>query len=219
MANIIKKEIESKASDLIKDFSKHQGKTISAPIPVFEMAEFLGYHIDFRNDGIYEDLNILGGLQIEDKRIEINENLENQEGRMHFTVAHELGHLLMHASGYESKEHSDCKQDEGTGGTKENNLEKEADLFAAHLLMPSGEIKNAFFRQRKKPIIMTDHRFFGLLKKKRSKRQRALFLSDKIRVQGGFDNVSNLAFLNRLIGMGLVRGISYQKYNLSHERR
>ena len=93
MTNITKKDIESKASDLIKDFSKYQGKTISVPTPVFEMAEFLGYHIDFRNDGIYEDLNILGGLQIKDKMIEINENLGKQEGRMHFTVAHEIGHL------------------------------------------------------------------------------------------------------------------------------
>ena len=218
MTNIIKKEIESKASDLIKDFSKHQGKTISAPIPVFEMAEFLGYHIDFRNDGIYEDLNILGGLQIKDKMIEINENLGKQEGRMHFTVAHEIGHLLMHASGYEDNEHSDCKQDEGMDGTKENNLEREADLFAAHLLMPASEMKKAFFRLRKKPIKMTDYRFFGLLKKKRSKRQRALFVSDKIRVQGGFDNVSKLAFLNRLIGMGLVRGISYQKNKFNQKR-
>ena len=218
MTNIIKKDIESKASDLIKDFSKHQGKTISAPIPIFEMAEFLGYHIDFRNDGIYEDLNILGGLQIKDKMIEINENLGKQEGRMHFTVAHEIGHLLMHASGYEGNEHGDCKQDEGMDGTKENNLEREADLFAAHLLMPASEMKKAFFRLRKKPIKMTDYRFFGLLKKKRSKRQRALFVSDKIRVQGGFDNVSKLAFLNRLIGMGLVRGISYQKNKFNQKR-
>jgi len=218
MTNIIKKDIESKASDLIKDFSKHQGKTISAPIPIFEMAEFLGYHIDFRNDGIYEDLNILGGLQVKDKMIEINENLGKQEGRMHFTVAHEIGHLLMHASGYEGNGHSDCKQDEGMDGTKENNLEREADLFAAHLLMPTSEMKKAFFRLKKKPIKMTDYRFFGLLKKKRSKRQRALFVSDKIRVQGGFDNVSKLAFLNRLIGMGLVRGISYQKNKFKQKR-
>jgi len=218
MTNITKKEIESKASDLIKDFSKHQGKTISVPTPVFEMAEFLGYHIDFRNDGIYEDLNILGGLQIKDRIIEINENLGSQEGRMHFTVAHEIGHLLMHTNGYEGNEHSDCKQDEGMDGTKENNLERQADLFAAHLLMPSSQMKNAFFTLRKKPIKMTDHRFFGLLKKKRSKRQRALFVSDKIRVHGGFENVSKLAFLNRLIGMGLVRGISVQKNINLHTR-
>ena len=79
-------------------------------------------------------------------------------------------------------------------------------------------MKIAFFTLRKKPIKMTDHRFFGLLKKKRSKRERALFVSDKIRVQGGFDNVSKLAFLNRLIGMGLGRGISYQKNNFNNKK-
>jgi len=206
-----KKEIEIKSLDLIKDFSKKMGKTIPPPIPVIEIAEFLGYDIDFRNDGIYEDINILGGLQINSSTIEINENLGNQEGRMHFTIAHEIGHLIMHASRNELSEQNDCKQDEGLDGNKENNLEKEADLFAAHLLMPSSEMKKAFFKMRKKPLKMTGYRLFGLLKKKRSKRQRALFVTDKIRVQSGFTNVSKLAFLNRLIGLGLVKGISYQK--------
>ena len=104
MPNITKKDIESKASDLIKDFSKHQGKTISVPTPVFEIAEFLGYHIDFRNDGIYEDLNILGGLLIKNKIIEINENLSDHEGRMHFTAAHEVGHIILHVPLYKEKQ-------------------------------------------------------------------------------------------------------------------
>jgi len=218
MTDITKKDIEIRSVDLINDFSKKVGKYISPPVPVFEIAEFLGYDIDFRKDGIYEDLNILGGLQINSKMIEINENLGKQEGRMHFTVAHEIGHLIMHTSGSKLTEQSDCKHDEGMGGSKENILEREADLFAAHLLMPSAEMKKAFFRMRKKPLKMTDRRLFGLLKKKRSKRQRALYVTNKIRIQGGFENVSKLAFLNRLIGLGLVRGMSYQKNYFNHKR-
>ena len=144
MTDITKKDIEIRSVDLINDFSKKVGKDISPPVPVIEMAEFLGYYIDFRNDGIYEDLNILGGLQINSKTIEINENLGKQEGRMHFTVAHEIGLLIMHTSGSKLTEQSDCKHDEGMGGSKENILEREADLFAAHLLMPSNEMKKAF---------------------------------------------------------------------------
>jgi hypothetical protein len=59
---------------------------------------------------------------------------------------------------------------------------------------------------------MTDYRFFGLIKKKRSRKKRAIFIANKIRKIGGFENVSKLAFLNRLIGMNLIKGISYQSY-------
>ena len=89
--------IEEKALKLINDYSNEIGRPIKPPIPVFEIIEFLGYDVDFRKDGLYEDHNYLGGLLIDEKIVELNENLSNQEGRMHFTVAHEIGHIVLHA--------------------------------------------------------------------------------------------------------------------------
>ena len=43
---------------------------------------------------------MLGGTLIDKKTIEINENLSDHEGRMHFTAAHEVGHAIQHAKSY-----------------------------------------------------------------------------------------------------------------------
>ena len=74
-----KANIEEKALKLINDYSKEIGRPIKPPIPVFEIIEFLGYDVDFRKDGLYEDHNYLGGLLIDEKIVELNENLSNQE--------------------------------------------------------------------------------------------------------------------------------------------
>lgn len=59
----------------------------------------------------------------------INKNMPNS--RIIFTVAHELGHILMHF----------------TGGiiNEDRDIEKEADRFASSFLMPSTEIKSQLY--------------------------------------------------------------------------
>ena len=125
---------------------------------------------------------------------------------MHFTAAHELGHLILHTN-----ENKKCKEIDNYP-KEDKNIEMEADLFASFLLMPTGNVKEAFLKVRKSPLKMTDHRFFGLIKKRRSRKERAIYIANKIRKIGGFENVSKLAFLNRLIGMNLIKGIPYQSY-------
>ena len=92
--------IEKESRKLLESFSKDKGQKVSAPVPVFDIIEHLGYDVDFRKDGIYEDKNILGGLRIVEKKVEINENLTDHEGRMHFTAGHETGHIVLHAPLY-----------------------------------------------------------------------------------------------------------------------
>ena len=94
--HIPKINIESATQQLLKDYHNNTGKAVSATTPVFEIIEFLGYDLDFRSDGFYEDPNNLGGLHIDEKLVVINENLTEQEGRMHFTAAHEIGHIKLH---------------------------------------------------------------------------------------------------------------------------
>ena len=95
-SHIPKKDIEKHTIDLILAYEKESGGPIRPPVPVFDIIEYLGYDIDFRSDGFYQDPNNLGGLHIDEKLVVINEKISGHEGRMNFTAAHEVGHIQLH---------------------------------------------------------------------------------------------------------------------------
>ncbi len=209
--------IEKESKKLLGDFNNKTGHKLSAPIPVFDIIEYLGYDVDFRKDGIYEDKNLLGGTIIDQKTIEINENLSDHEGRMNFTAAHEVGHIILHVPFYNEKHGKDVsehkiisRKDGGFEGTKKEPEEWQADKFAAFLLMPSELIKNAFFKNYKRPVNVRKRRFLEIFFPKPTFVKGYAIAKEIIRA-GKFDNVSKMAMLNRLIGMRLVKGLSYQK--------
>ena len=209
--------IEKESKKLLGDFSNKTGHKLSAPIPVFDIIEYLGYDVDFRKDGIYEDKNLLGGTIIDQKTIEINENLSDHEGRMNFTAAHEVGHIILHVPFYNEKHGKDVsehkiisRKDGGFEGTKKEPEEWQADKFAAFLLMPSELIKKAFFNNYKRPVNVRKRRFLEIFFPKPAFVKGYAIAKEIIRA-GKFDNVSKMAMLNRLIGMRLVKGLSYQK--------
>jgi Zn-dependent peptidase ImmA (M78 family) len=221
--HIPKRNIEDASIQLLKDYHSNTGESIKAPIPVFEMIEYLGYDVDFRNDGIYKDSNILGGLRIKEKKVEINENLEGQEGRMNFTAAHEVGHIVLHVPllgeddnnellelNYDAGNNILCRKDEGFEDEKKEPQEWQADKFAAFMLMPTDKVRSVFFRIFKRPINVKRKRLLELIFP-RSPIFKAYKIAEKIIKTGSFDNVSKMAMLNRLIGMKLVNGLSYQK--------
>jgi hypothetical protein len=209
--------IEKESKKLLGDFNNKTGHKLSAPIPVFDIIEYLGYDVDFRKDGIYEDKNLLGGTLIDQKTIEINENLSDHEGRMNFTAAHEVGHIILHVPFYNEKHGKDVsehkiisRKDGGFEGTKKEPEEWQADKFAAFLLMPSELIKKAFFINYKRPVNVRKRRFLEIFFPKPAFVKGYAIAKEIIRA-GKFDNVSKMAMLNRLIGMRLVKGLSYQK--------
>ena len=209
--------IEKESKKLLRDFSNNTGHKLFAPIPVFDIIEYLGYDVDFRKDGIYEDKNLLGGTLIDQKTIEINENLSEHEGRMNFTAAHEVGHIILHVPFYNEKHGKDVsehkiisRKDGGFEGTKKEPEEWQADKFAAFLLMPSELIKKAFFKNYKRPVNVRKRRLLEIFFPKPAFVKGYAIAKEIIRV-GKFDNVSKMAMLNRLIGMRLVKGLSYQK--------
>jgi Zn-dependent peptidase ImmA (M78 family) len=211
---ISSKEIENVAIQLLNDYNDKTGKSIKPPIPVFELIEYLGYDLSFETDGVYEDPNYLGGLIIDDKKVEINENMSNQEGRMHFTMAHEIGHIKLHVPilmEQKARENILCRKDEGFEGTKKDPKEWQADTFAAYLLMPTDRVNDAFTKISQHPITLKKKRFLNIFMKTRPARQRSLWIAENVINKGGFENVSKLAMVNRLIGLGLVRGLGYQK--------
>ena len=209
--------IEKESTKLLESFSKDKGQKIAAPVPVFDIIEHLGYDVDFRKDGIYEDKNLLGGTLIDQKTIEINENLIDHEGRMHFTAAHEVGHIVLHVPFYNEKHGKDVsehkiisRKDCGFEGTKKEPEEWQADKFAAYLLMPSALIKKAFYNNYNRPVNVRRKSILQIFFPKPAFVKGYRIAEEVIR-DGKFDNVSKMAMLNRLIGMRLVKGLSYQK--------
>lgn len=208
--------IEEESIKLLKSFSQKNRISLSAPIPVFDIIEFLGYDIDFRKDGIYQDTDILGGTLIEEKTVQINENISSHEGRMHFTAAHEIGHIVLHAPLFKRVNNVDSDQkiisrkNEGFEGEKKQPEEWQADKFAAFLLMPSKLVKKAFYNCYKNPINVRKKKLLEFIFPKPAF-VKGYAIADTILKEGKFNNVSKMAILNRLIGMRLVKGLSYQK--------
>ena len=205
--------IEEKANHLLNDFYKANKSVINEPLDIIDIVEFLGYDIDFRKDGIYEDKDILGGLVIENKLVEINENISKQKGRVTFTIAHEIGHIVLHVPLYNKKEDKKdiiCRKSQGVYGEKKQPEEVQADMFASYLIMPSDRVKETFKKMYSKPVNVGKRKLIEYIYPK-SRKQKALKIASEIIETGNFQNVSKLAMLNRLIGLNLIKGIKFQK--------
>ena len=212
-----KQDIEKKSNKLLENYFDSKKESLTTPVPTIDILEYLGYDIDFRSDGIYKNKDILGGVIPNEKRVELNESLTTNEGRLNFTVAHEIGHIILHVNNEDSalffRKDSNCKEYSKIDDNKRKLIENEADQFAAYLLMPSVIIKESFFKLYNKPVNVAKFSFINFLLRK-SKLQKAFLIARKISEAGNFNNVSKTAILNRLIGLRLIRGIPYQTYKI-----
>ena len=129
-----------------------------------------------------------------------------------FTIAHELGHIVLHVPKMEKNKATECDFD---SISQDNVVEKEADIFAACLLMPESNVKDAFYQLRNSRLFLKDNFIFKLIRRG-SKKKRALNFASKVIKQGNF-NVSKYAMINRLIGLGLIKGLRYQKNNINNK--
>jgi len=102
-----------------------------APVPVYEIAEAMGITV------VEEELPVTGILDAEDRdEVRIHVNVFDPPTRRRFTVAHELGHLMLHPLGVEYRDFVTS----WNGGKKE----RQANHFAVDLLMPEWLVRPAF---------------------------------------------------------------------------
>lgn len=87
----------------------------------------------------------LGRLDLRDQSITLNISIKNDEHRLRFTLAHELGHYFLHAD--DLKEHftSFGETDTSLSGKYDNGdemrwIEYQANFFASVLLMPENHV-------------------------------------------------------------------------------
>jgi Zn-dependent peptidase ImmA (M78 family) len=106
------------------------------PVPVHRIAEdLLGLHV------ATGDLKDLSGALYPAER-EIRVNAAEPETRRRFTLAHELGHWVCHCLG--GREEPVFCRHQDMDSWVDRALEREANVFAAELVMPEPEVREVF---------------------------------------------------------------------------
>jgi Zn-dependent peptidase ImmA (M78 family) len=130
-----RRKIRELAKSLIKE-----AKVVKAPVPVWEIARAKGARIV--PDSLEGDLS--GFLYHDAAQKVIGVNTQHAPVRQNFTVAHELAHLLLHD---QEQLHVDrafptVRLRDDTSSQGIDDAEKEANLFAAEILMPEEFLRN-----------------------------------------------------------------------------
>lgn len=146
--------IERKAKQLLAEAEIH-----APPVPVEQVAKSLGMKIELADLG--EDCS--GVLVRNGNRAVIGVNWGHHPNRQRFSIAHEIGHFVLHEGqtyidkGYRVQ-FRDLESGSGTKGE-----EMDANAFAAALLMPAEWVKDAFYQQ---PFELTEDDVLQMLAQK-----------------------------------------------------
>lgn len=139
-----KERIEGKANQLLQA-AKAAGKIKYEP-PI-DVESIIENHLKLGLEIVdFDDIRILGGLDVKNRVIKVNAAVDpydnsKLQGRYHFTLAHEIGHEILHVPLLNIK-NSDailCRSSHSS-----IPMEWQADYFAASLLMPRELVFNAF---------------------------------------------------------------------------
>lgn len=119
-------KIESLAFELLEQNSLSS----IVPIPLMKLLSKLGIKLEKRNLG--EEIS--GLLVIKPNSVTIGLNDSQGQQRKNFTIAHEIGHYVLHRG----EKHMFVDETIGVfaRSNESNNIEREANAFAAALLMP-----------------------------------------------------------------------------------
>ena len=187
--------IEEAADQLLDQYRDFAG-AFDLPVPVESIAEhFLKYDLEITDEGLFADSGFLGGISFETNTIFVNASIEDHEGRYTFTIAHEIGHHVLHKELYDElisdRSQILCREEK-----KKPLIEQQADRFAASLMMP-------------RRLLVDEVEKYGKLMPRTL--GDTLRLANHLNQKCGFQNVSISALINRLKDLGLVhQSIPYQ---------
>lgn len=158
------KEIEAAATELQRRlWREHDGARPTNPLDVLDIRKALhlvGYELTFESGlGYHPGSHIeVAGLIDRDTKV-VKASLQFLGPYQTFTLAHELGHAVLHPDG--GGIHRDRPLDGVTRSREAGELE--ADKFASYFLMP-GKLLREYFNQRfgTKRFVLTDDTAFAL---------------------------------------------------------
>lgn len=126
-------------SDAQLQVNLHQRLTeaglLSVPVNILAVAEFLG--LEVVEEPMDDDLS--GYLEERSGTWVVGVNSLHHRNRKRFTIAHEIAHFVLHSSEKNSFHDQTFARRNGSEGT--NTMEREADRFAADLLMPESDVR------------------------------------------------------------------------------
>jgi Zn-dependent peptidase ImmA (M78 family) len=112
----------------------------SPPVPLDDIVSSYGLNIVFADfSSIKRGSEIAGFIDFDNKKIVVNK--DDPPNRQRFTIAHELGHYILHTTYVQNKSEYKVllrRPIKEEGYSKE---EKEANCFAAYLLVPTEILK------------------------------------------------------------------------------
>lgn len=145
--------ISNAAYKIIVDYGIRYATVVCPPVPVEDILERY-FDLSFELRDMSQALgraDVLGAIDISRKHVFVDYQLDpyefpNQLGRYHFTVAHELGHWVLHRHEvleghplFDGRPGMICRDT-----TAKPPKEIQADRFAAHLLMPEEMVRNCW---------------------------------------------------------------------------
>lgn len=107
-------------------------------VPVVEVAETNGVNVVFVDLGKYAE-SVAGFLDFRERRIYVNK--ADGPERQRFTIAHELGHWMLHREAFEREPDRYPVLPRFQSVDKSNAFEQEANAFASELLVPEHLLK------------------------------------------------------------------------------
>jgi Zn-dependent peptidase ImmA (M78 family) len=133
-----KREIEERAESILRDHGA-EGLAID-PVNIANSLGLKVYNAKFGERGI------AGMLSTRRDGANIYIEADDLAARKRFTVAHELGHFILHLQGHEGEFIDDednfrAVHEIESDWTEERRMEWEANVFAAALLMPAHAIR------------------------------------------------------------------------------
>jgi Zn-dependent peptidase ImmA (M78 family) len=147
-------DIEASANALLADCGRRNRTDVRPPVPVEEILEdHLGLHLGF--DDLRAKLgvpDVLGALCVEGAEVTVDQTLDPDEhpsalNRYRFTLGHEIGHWDLHWGLVLAQRLQADLFQKSSGPSivcrtsqRKEPIERQADAFAAALLMPRSEV-------------------------------------------------------------------------------
>ncbi len=142
--------LDDAVSGFLREYAQWKGSVPRPPIDVDEVVEgFLD--LDFALADLRKLLgvsDVLGATWFEERKVRVDQSLEGKEGRLSFTLGHEVGHWVLHRPIWESLRSNRSLFEGDTGpaiicrsSQRKVPAESQADQFSVRLLMPESDVR------------------------------------------------------------------------------